>query len=91
MILSGHINSLHNSLTVFPVLSKLRKTQKNIMGKGENAGNQHFLLFPKCLATTKHIPLELTAKSLPRKTLVFSKAVLVEEAYFHQSLKWSTQ
>ena len=36
---------------------KLRVTEKlkfvkgrveNIMGKGENAGNQHFLLFPKC-------------------------------------------
>ena len=22
---------------------------ENILGKGENAGNQHFLLFPKCL------------------------------------------
>ena len=21
---------------------------ENIMGKGENAGNQHFLLFPQC-------------------------------------------
>ena len=21
---------------------------ENILGKGENAGNQHFLLFPKC-------------------------------------------
>ena len=24
------------------------KTFKNIEGKGENAGNQHFLLFPQC-------------------------------------------
>ena len=24
------------------------KPFENIMGKGENAGNQHFLLFPKC-------------------------------------------
>ena len=23
-------------------------TKENIMGKGENAGNQHFLLFPQC-------------------------------------------
>ena len=36
---------------------KINKTQKlkivsscieNIVGKGENAGNQHFLLFPQC-------------------------------------------
>ena len=24
------------------------KTLENIVGKGENAGNQHFLLFPQC-------------------------------------------
>ena len=24
------------------------KTSENIAGKGENAGNQHFLLFPQC-------------------------------------------
>ena len=25
-----------------------RKAYENIVGKGENAGNQHFLLFPQC-------------------------------------------
>ena len=25
-----------------------KKALKNILGKGENAGYQHFLLFPKC-------------------------------------------
>ena len=25
-----------------------KKTFKNIVGKEENAGNQHFLLFPQC-------------------------------------------
>ena len=25
-----------------------KKTSQNIEGKGENAGNQHFLLFPQC-------------------------------------------
>ena len=24
---------------------------ENIVGKGENAGNRHFLLFPQCLST----------------------------------------
>ena len=31
------------------VLKATRKTVfENIVGKGENAGNQHFLLFPQC-------------------------------------------
>ena len=25
-----------------------KKTSEDIVGKGENAGNQHFLLFPQC-------------------------------------------
>ena len=32
------------------LLMTLRKEAfENIVGKGENAGNQHFLLFPNCL------------------------------------------
>ena len=27
----------------------VREKKKNIVGNGENAGNQHFLLFPQCL------------------------------------------
>ena len=27
---------------------KKKKRKKNIVGKGENADNQHFLLFPQC-------------------------------------------
>ena len=27
-----------------------KKAFENIVGKGENAGNQHFLLFPKCFS-----------------------------------------
>ena len=29
-------------------LNFINGTVENIMGKGENAGNQHFLLFPQC-------------------------------------------
>ena len=29
--------------------------QENILGKGENAGNQHFLLFPNVLFSLKDI------------------------------------
>ena len=31
-----------------PYNPERRKTFENILGEGENAGNQHFLLFPKC-------------------------------------------
>ena len=33
-----------------------KESLENIVGKGENAGNQHFLLFPQCfLLVTKQI------------------------------------
>ena len=32
----------------------LKNLFKNIMGKGETAGNQHFLLFPHCFKATKN-------------------------------------
>ena len=38
--------SLLHFLSVLKVLKK--KALENIVGKGENAGNQHFLLFPLC-------------------------------------------
>ena len=38
-----------NSATQSGLLTTLyKKPFENIVGKGENAGNQHFLLFPKC-------------------------------------------
>ena len=38
-----------NSTMQSPPLRTLREqTFENIMEKGENAGNQHFLLFPQC-------------------------------------------
>ena len=40
---------LKNLINFLPLLKTLKKTPfENIVGKGENAGNQHFLLFPKC-------------------------------------------
>ena len=29
-------------------MTNIKKPFENIVGKGENAGNQHFLLFPQC-------------------------------------------
>ena len=37
---------LHNTILCYNNLSK--NPFQNIVGKGENAGNQHFLLFPQC-------------------------------------------
>ena len=38
------------SIAESPLLTTLHKKslKKNIFGKGENAGDQHFLLFPQC-------------------------------------------
>ena len=36
------------SLTLSHTTSPRKKPFENIVGKGENAGNQHFLLFPQC-------------------------------------------
>ena len=33
------------------ITSLKKKALENIVGKGENAGNQHFLLFPHCFLT----------------------------------------
>ena len=45
----------HSCLTLYHTIltsndheKKKKKTLENIVGKGENAGNQHFLLFPQC-------------------------------------------
>ena len=47
------------SLTLYPTIPTLkRKVSENIMEKGENAGNQHFLLFQQCfLCFQRQIPL----------------------------------
>ena len=37
-----------NKLNVTEKLKFVIGTVENIVGKGENAGNQHFLLFPQC-------------------------------------------
>ena len=40
------------------LMAPTEKPFENIEGKGENAGNQHFLLFPQCfLPLLKQIPI----------------------------------
>ena len=37
------------SVTLYSTIQTLKqRASENIVGKGENAGNQHFLLFPNC-------------------------------------------
>ena len=49
-----HIDLYYPSIKQFFVLETLRKkTLENIMGKGENGGYQHFLLFPQCFLSCK--------------------------------------
>ena len=40
---------------------------ENIVGKGENAGNQHFLLFPQCF-----LPFTKKKKKKEKKIQIFS-------------------
>ena len=37
---------------VVQMLENIVEILENIVGKGENAGNQHFLLFPQCFQKT---------------------------------------
>ena len=53
VILENGSCSLFPVLKLFTTQSRLlttprKKPFENIVGKGENAGNQHFLLFPQC-------------------------------------------
>ena len=40
--------TLNNTVQTFDNSDEFKKAFENILGKEENAGNQHFLLFPKC-------------------------------------------
>ena len=65
---------------IFPVLSEhfiirfrllmtlKKKALENTVGKGENAGNQHFLLFPKCFLLYQGEKLLFT--SLPNEKIL---------------------
>ena len=44
--LAGHLTL---SYTIQLLMTLDKKALENIVGKGENAGHQHFLLFPQCL------------------------------------------
>ena len=65
MILSyWFVNSLPHSPDLTPLE---KKALENIVGKGENAGNQHFLLFPQCFLL---FPIYCETRNF-RQTLIF--------------------
>ena len=45
-VITGDINSLPHNPDLLMTLRN--RPVGDIVGKGENAGNQHFLLFPQC-------------------------------------------
>ena len=61
-----------NGLTQSPIIMTLKQRAfENIAGKGQNAGNQHFLLFPTMFST------------LPKTNLNFSFTFLSSANTFH--------
>ena len=49
------------------LLTLLQKAFENILEKGENAGNQHFLLYPKCF-----LPYQIQKLSLELHLILWS-------------------
>ena len=48
---------------------------KNIVGKAENSGNQHFLLFQQFLSKALYLKSELCGKELIKRLLVKDEVV----------------
>ena len=52
IVLYGYMKQNFNSLKLYHTMMTFdaleKKAFENIVGKEENAGNQHFLLFPQC-------------------------------------------
>ena len=53
-----------NGLTLYHIIPTLmtyrKKPFENIEGKGENAGNQHFILFPQCFLPSPKTNFDLS-------------------------------
>ena len=67
VVLTRENQGLHGKGLTFTAQSRLltylrKEAFENILGKGENAGNQHFLLFPKCFLPS---PTQISIFELP--------------------------
>ena len=66
----------------FRLLTTMKnKTFENIVGKGENAGNQHYLLFPQFL-----IPYKRQSKTFERHLLCRCKCFKIDKV--HKLVVW---
>ena len=54
---------------------------ENIVGKGENAGNQHFLLFPKCFQKPPFLGT-LSRDCVIKSRVTFSDKLHLLQVYF---------
>ena len=76
-------HTVHDNLRIFqpfttqyPLLTTLKKKLvENIVGKGENAGCQHFLLFPQCFQPyqKQKSAIQLLLKLSSANALIWSK------------------
>ena len=63
----------------------MRKTPfENIMGKGENAGYQHFLLFPQCLFTLSYTNFNFSLTFISSSANAFN----LDQSTIFSSGKW---
>ena len=63
--IENHLNRLFTTQSQLPTINnpEEKKPFENIVGKGENAGNKHFLLFPQCFSIlSKTLVPNLVAK-----------------------------
>ena len=52
-----------DKIDVVKMTSSLHDRVENAVGKGENAGYQHFLLFPQCFPKPSSLPLYHTIRN----------------------------
>ena len=67
-------NFLPNNPDFYQPLSGKKKPSEYILGKGENAGDQHFLLFPQCFLSFQRQVLSLTFIVLSAKAINLAKS-----------------
>ena len=63
-------NLKDNILNVAQMVQFFCDGEENIVGKGENAGNQHFLLFPQCFLKVSIFKV-IKSRSLRERVNVF--------------------
>ena len=72
-IISKHFLQIQQSLTLYHTIpTQRKKALENTVGKGENAGNQHFLLFPTVFSTLSKREIIIVTTSILSSTTAFN-------------------